>query len=177
MTYSISLLHSINPLFFALLFLIALLLGKSIYTLKVFPELKKKSIREIIVGSLVLVIVLGLFVVTPLLSRIKLADDHLDVRLASGFTSLILAKDAIISAQVVDLGPESDFFIDSKVVGTATRNYYEGLFTLRDGREAGVLVNGDQALFIQTADQNLLLAPDDFAAFSQDFSETLFSLT
>ena len=176
MTYSISLLHSINPLFFALLFLIALLLGKSIYTLKVFPELKKKSIREIIVGSLVLVIVLGLFVVTPLLSRIKLADDHLEVRLASGFTSLVLAKDAIISAQIVDLSPELDFFIDSKVVGTTTRDYYEGLFTLSDGREAGVLVNGDQALFIQTTEENLLLGPDHFEAFTVDFRETLFPL-
>lgn len=176
MTYSISLLHSINPLFFALLFLIALLLGKSIYTLKTFPELKKKSIREIIVGSLVLVIVLGLFVVTPLLSRIKIADDHLDVRLASGFTSLSLAKEAIISAQVLDLDPESDFFIDSKVVGTATRNYYEGLFNLSDGRQAGVLVNGKQALFIETAEENLLLAPDHFDAFVKDFSETLFPL-
>ncbi len=176
MTYSISLLHSINPLFFALLFLIALLLGKSIYTLKTFPELKKKSIRETVVGILVLLIVLGLFVITPLLSGVKISDDHLDVRLASGFTSLSLPKEAIISAQIVDLGPESDFFIHSKVVGTATRDYYEGLFTLSDGREAGVLVNGNQALFIETTDQNLLLGPDHFEAFVSDFSQALFPL-
>lgn len=174
MSYSISLLHTINPLFFALLALMALLLGKSIYTLKAFPDLKKKSIKEIIIGSLVLLIILGIFVITPLISGVKISQDQLNVRLATGFTFLSIPKTDILSAQVVDLSPESEFSVGSKVVGTSTRDYHEGLFKLNNNIEAGLLVNGKQALFIETPDQNLLLGPDHFDAFVQDFSDTLF---
>lgn len=176
MNYSISLLSSINPLFFALLFLIVLLLGKSLYTLKVFPELKKKSIREIIVGSLVFLIVLGLFVVTPLLSRIRISEGELDLRLATGFINLSLTSKDIISAQVVELTPESEFFINDKVIGTATRDYHEGVFKLNNQTEAAVLLNGNQALLIKSIEKTLLLGPDHFEAFVNDFSENIFPL-
>lgn len=176
MSYTVSLLHSINPLFFAILVLIALLLGKSIYTFKTFPELKKKSIREMIVGSLVLLIVLGIFVVMPLLSRIKLSETGLDLRLASGFTTFSITKDDILSAQMVELTPESEFLTDSKIVGTATRNYQEGVFNLNDGRKVAVLLNGDHALFIESREHNFLLGPDHFEAFVKDFSDHLFPL-
>ena len=89
MTYFVSLLHTINPLFFALLAVLALLLWKAIYTFKTYPddpELRRNAIKEMSVGGLVLILILGIFVVVPLVAGITVKDDELSLRLPTGFT-------------------------------------------------------------------------------------------
>lgn len=177
MNYSVSLIHSINPLFFAILALGLLLLGKSIYTLKTFPELKGKSIKELVVGSLVMLGVIALFVILPLLSSISLSENKFDLRLSSGFTTLSVNSDQVLSATVVTLNSDPATTISGKVVGTSTRDYREGRFKLADGSEAAVLLNGDQALMVKTADQTFLLGPDHFEDFLTDFTNSVFPVT
>ncbi|WKY47841.1 PH domain-containing protein [Eubacteriaceae bacterium ES3] len=174
MNYSVSLIHSINPLFFAILALGLLLMGKSVYTLKSFPELKSKSIKELVVGSVVMIGVLALFIVLPLLSTITITDNQLEVRLSSGFTNLTVSSQDVQSAVVITLNSDPATTIADKIVGTSSRDYLEGMFQMEDGTEAGILLNGDQALMVKTAEQTLFLGPDDFDDFLADFNSTIF---
>lgn len=177
MNYSVSIIHSINPLFFAILALGLMLLGKSIYTLKTFPDLKAKSIKELVVGGVVMLGVVVLFVVLPLLSNIRIADDQLTLRLSSGFTTVSIASDQVLSAELVTLNTDPATTIDDKVVGTSSRDYREGQFTMADGSNASILLNGDQALMVKTTDQTLLLGPDNFDAFVADFNDNFYPVT
>src|SRR5665647_722440 len=86
MNYSISILSSFNPLFFALLLIAGLLIGKAIYTYKVFPDLRGKAIREILIGVPITLLILGLFIVAPLISGISVNKNELSLRLPTGFT-------------------------------------------------------------------------------------------
>ena len=177
MNYSVSIIHSINPLFFAILAMGALLLGKSIYTLKTFPELKTKSIKELVVGGVVMLGVVILFVALPLLSSITIADGQLTLRLSSGFSMVSIAADDVLSAELVTLNTDPATTIDDKVVGTSSRDYREGQFTMADGTSASILLNGDQALMVKTADQTLFLGPDDFDAFVADFNDNFYPVS
>ncbi|WKY44310.1 PH domain-containing protein [Eubacteriaceae bacterium ES2] len=154
-----------------------MLLGKSIYTLKSFPELKAKSIKELVVGGIVMLGVIVLFFVFPLLSTIVISDDQLTLRLSSGFTTVSIASDDVLSADLVTLNTDPATTIDDKVVGTSTRDYREGQFTMADGSSASILLNGDQALMVKTADQTLLLGPDDFDAFIATFNDNFYPVS
>ena len=175
MTYFISLLHTINPLFFALLAVLALLLWKAIYTFKTYPddpELRRNAIKEMSVGGLVLILILGIFVVVPLVAGITVKDDELSLRLPTGFTFETYPEADILSAKMVSLD-QSEYAIASKVVGTETRAYREGIFLLQNGTEAAVFANGNTAILVETPNRILLLGPDRFDAFVQSFSEKL----
>jgi|LGVF01.2.fsa_nt_gb hypothetical protein len=177
MNYSISILSFFNPLFIALFALVLILLGKAIYTLKSFPELRGKAIKELVFGSLVTILLLAIFIVLPLIGGITIKSDMLSLRLPSGFTFTDYTSDDIISAEVVDLNSQPEYAIQSKQVGTETRDYREGIFILENGDEAEVLLNGNQALFVKTKDRPLLLGPGNFENFISNFDENIFPVT
>ncbi len=101
----------------------------------------------------------------------------LSLRLPSGFTFTDYTSDDIISAEVVDLNSQPEYAIQSKQVGTETRDYREGIFILENGDEAEVLLNGNQALFVKTKDRPLLLGPGNFENFISNFDENIFPVT
>lgn len=173
MNYSISILSSFNPLFFALLLIAGLLIGKAIYTYKVFPDLRGKAIREILIGVPITLLILGLFIVAPLISGISVNKNELSLRLPTGFTFATYTGDDILSAKVVDLENQPEYSVKSKVIGTKIRDYREGIFKLENGTEAEVLLNGKKALYVETTGKPLLLAPDHFDNFLKDFSENI----
>lgn len=177
MNYSISIVSSFNFLFLALLAIAVLLMTKAIYTLKKFPELKKQSIKELVVGGLVTLVIFALFIVVPLISGIFIDKNNLALRLPTGFTFTTYTSDDIISAKVVDLSTQPEYNIYSKVVGTEIRDYREGIFRLGAGKEstveAEVFLNGKKALYVETTGKPLLLGPDKFDAFVESFSENI----
>lgn len=177
MNYSISLINSFNPLFFALLAIALLLLGKAVYTYKSFEDLRGNAIKEMVVGGLVLVFILGLFIVVPLISGISIKNNDLSLRLPTGFTFISYTGDEIISAKVVDLETQPEYAIKSKQVGTEIRNYREGIFILENGLEAEVFLNGNQALYVETTGKPLLLGPNHFENFVNDFSANIEPVT
>ncbi|WP_303869705.1 PH domain-containing protein [Acetobacterium wieringae] len=175
MTYFVSLLHTINPLFFALLAVLALLLWKAIYTFKTYPddpELRRNAIKEMSVGGLVLVLILGIFIVVPLIAGVTVNDDELSLRLPTGFTFETYPEADILSAKIVSLD-QTEYAIVSKVVGTEIRSYREGIFQLQNGTEAAVFANGNTAILVETPNRILLLGPDRFDDFVKSFSEKL----
>jgi hypothetical protein len=173
MNFSISLLNSINPLFFAVLAVVAILIAKAVYTYKNYSDLRGKAVRELFWGSLVTILMLGVFIVLPLISGLTIRDNNLDLRLASGFTFKTIPKEDLTAAKVIDLD-QSPYAIQSKIVGTRIRNYREGLFTLANGNEGKVFVNGNTVLLVETKnDGTLLLRPDNFDTFVETFSEKL----
>ncbi|MGL4606649.1 MAG: hypothetical protein ACRCU3_04215 [Eubacteriaceae bacterium] len=177
MNYSISLFSSFNILFLGLLAIVALLLGKAIYTLKTFPELKGKAIKEIVAGGIVALLVTGIFIVVPLISGITIEKNKLSLRLPTGFTFTSYSSDEIVSAKIVDLETQPEYAIYSKVVGTQTRDYSEGIFRLGSGEtetaEAQVFLNGKKALYVETKGMPLLLGPDHFEDFVSHFSKEI----
>ncbi|MGV8906371.1 MAG: PH domain-containing protein [Acetobacterium sp.] len=173
MNYSISILSSFNPLFFALLAIAALLLGKAIYTYKAFPDLKWKAIKEMVVGGVLSLLIIGLFIVVPLISGITINKNELSLRLPTGFTFETLTGDDILSATVVDLEAQPEFATASKVVGTEIRDYREGIFEFENKTEVMVLLSGKKALYVETTGKPLLLGPGNFDNFVKDFSENL----
>ncbi|AWW27252.1 PH domain-containing protein [Acetobacterium carbinolicum] len=172
MMYFVSILHTINPLFFALLAIAGLLLWKAIYTYKTYAELRGNAIKEMIVGSLVLIFILGIFIVVPLVAGITVKDNELSLRLPTGFTFETYPEADILSAKMVSLD-QTEYTIAKKVVGTETRAYREGIFLLQNGTEAAVFVNGNTAILVETPNRILLLAPDRFDDFVKNFSEKL----
>ncbi|MBK5244886.1 MAG: hypothetical protein JJE18_07665 [Eubacteriaceae bacterium] len=173
MNYSVSLLSSFNPLFLALLAIAGLLLGKAIYTYKAFPELRGKAIKEMVIGGFLTLLIIGLFIVIPLISGISINKNELSLRLPTGFTFEILNGAEILSAKVVDLEAQPEYAIASKVVGTEIHNYQEGIFKLESGAETKVFLNGKKALYVETTGKPLLLGPDYFDNFIKDFSENI----
>lgn len=172
MTYSVSLLHTINPLFFALLAVAGLLLWKAIYTFKTYPELRGNAIKEMIIGGLVLTLILGIFVVVPLVAGITLKESELSLRLPTGFTFETYPEADILSAKLVNLD-QTEYTIARKVIGTETRDYREGIFLLQNGTEAAVFVNGSTAILVETPNRILLLGPTRFDKFLKSFEEKL----
>lgn len=172
MNYSISLINSINPLFFAVLAVVGVLIAKGVYTFKTYQDLRGKAIREIVLGGLVLIFVIGVFIVLPLIAGITINDNNIVLRVPSGLTFETINEEDIISASVVTLD-QSEYALASKVAGTETRAYREGLFNLQNGTEAIVFLNGNTALFVETKNRPLLLGPDQFDAFVQNFGDKL----
>lgn len=175
MTYSISILSTINPLFFGLLALAGLLLAKAIYTYKTYnsdKDLRRNAIKEMTIGGLVLVLILGIFVVVPLIAGVTVKDTELALRLPTGFTFETYPEADILSAKIVSLD-QTEYAIESKVVGTENRNYREGIFKLQNGTEAAVFVNGNTAILVETPNRTLLLGPDHFDDFVKSFGDNL----
>lgn len=175
MNYSISLINSINPLFFAILVVVGGLIAKGVYTYKTYDDLRGKAIREIVLGGLVLILVIGVFIVLPLIAGITINDKNIVLRIPSGLIFETINAEDIISAQVVTLD-QPEYAITSKVAGTETRAYREGLFNLQNGTEAIVFLNGNKALFVETKTRPLLLGPDQFDDFVKNFGEKLISI-
>jgi len=173
MNYIISFFSSFNPLFLALFAIAALLIGKAIYTYKSFPDLRRKAIREMVLGGLVVILLLGLFIVIPLISGITINKNELSLRLTSGFAFTTYTSDDILSAKVIDLETQPEYLIQSKLIGTETRHYREGLFKLENGTEVEVFLNGTKALYVETTGKPLILGPDHFEEFVKDFSENI----
>lgn len=172
MNYSISLLSSINPLFFAVLIVVGVLIAKGVYTYKSYRDLRSKAIREIVLGGLCLIFVVGVFIVMPLLAGVTVNEDNLVLRIPSGLTFETIDEADLVSAKVITLD-QSDYAITSKVAGTEVRNYREGLFKLQNGTEAIVFLNGNTALLVETTTGPLLLGPDHFDDFVKNFGEKL----
>jgi len=173
MNYSISILSSFNPLTFVLLLFAGLLLAKAIYTYKSFPDLRGKAIREMVIGSPVILLILGLLIVVPLISGISVDKNDLSLRLPTGFTFVTYSGDDILSAKIVDLESQPEYAIKSKVVGTEIRDYREGIFKLENGTEVEVLLHGKKALYVETTGKPLLLGPDYFDNFVKDFAKNI----
>lgn len=172
MNYSISILNWINPLFFPILLVVGILLAKAVYTYKNYEDLRRKAIKEMFYGGLVLILVLGLFIVAPLIAGITVKDTELSLRLPTGFTFETYSKSDILSAEIINLD-QSEYAIQTKVVGTKIRDYREGLFQLTNGTEAAVFLNGNTALLVHTNNRTLLLGPDYFDDFVKNFGEKL----
>lgn len=175
MNYSISLINSINPLFFAVLVVVGVLIAKGVYTYKTYDDLRGKALREIILGGLVLILVIGVFMVLPLIAGITLNERSIALRIPSGLTFETINAEDIISAEVVTLD-QSEYAITSKVAGTEIRSYREGIFNLQNGTEALVFLNGNTALLVETTNGPLLLGPDQFDDFIKNFGEKLISI-
>jgi len=173
MNYSISLFNSINPLFFACLAVIVILLAKAVYTYKSFDTLHGKAIRELVLGGLCLIFVLAVFIVLPLLAGITVNENDLALRLPSGLINETISQDDIISAQIVNLNDYPELAIKSKVVGAESRDYREGLFNLENGTEATVFYDSNTVLLVETTNRTLLLGPDHFDDFVKAFGEKL----
>lgn len=172
MNFSISLLSSINPLFFAVLIVVGVLIAKGVYTYKSYQDLRGKAIREIVLGGLCLIFVVGVFIIMPLLAGVTVNEDNLALRIPSGLTFETINEADIISAKVVTLD-QSDYAITAKVAGTELRSYREGIFNLQNGTEALVFLNGNTALLVETTSGPLLLGPDRFDDFVKYFGEKL----
>ena len=173
MNYSISILSSFNPLFFALVAVAGLLIGKAIYTFKAFPEFRGKAIKEMVYGGVVSILILGLFIVVPLISGISINKNELSLRLPSGFTFEALTGDEILSAKVVDLEAQPEFATATKVVGTKIRDYREGIFKFENGTEVMIFLSGKKALYVETTGKPLLLGPGNFDSFVKDFDKNI----
>ncbi|MBC3889205.1 hypothetical protein GH810_12860 [Acetobacterium paludosum] len=176
MNYSVSLLSTINPLFFAALALVGLLLGKAIYTYKAYHDLRGKAIREIVLGSLVLIFIIAAFIVLPVLAGITVNENNLSLRLPSGLTYETIPKEDILSATVINLDEHPEYAIKSKVVGAEIRHYREGIFNLENGIEATAFYDDNTVLLVQTTNRTLLLGPDHFADFVKNFGDQLISV-
>ncbi|KNZ43187.1 PH domain-containing protein [Acetobacterium bakii] len=173
MNYFISILSSFNPLFFVLFVLALVIIGKAIFTFKSFPELRGKAIREMVVGGFFSILILGLFVVVPLISGITIKNNELSLRLPSGMTFVTYTGDTVLSATLIDIETQPQYAIKSKVVGTEMRNYREGIFKLENGTEAQVFLNGTKAIYVETTGTPLILGPDHFDQFLKSFSENI----
>lgn len=173
MNYSISLFSTINPLFFACLAVIVILLAKAVYTYKNFETLHGKAIKELVLGGLCLIFVFAVFIVLPLLAGITVNENDLSLRLPSGMTYETISQDDMISAKIINLNDYPELAIKSKVVGAETRDYREGNFNLENGTEATVFYSGNTVLLVETANRTLLLGPDHFDEFVKAFGEKL----
>jgi len=149
------------------------LVGKAIYTYRAFPELRRKAIREMVIGGLVFILIFGLFVVIPLISGITINKNELSLRLPTGMTFVTYTGDTVLSATIIDLETQPQYAIKSKVVGTEMRDYREGIFELENGTEAQVFLNGTKALYVETSGTPLILGPDHFDQFLRAFSENI----
>jgi hypothetical protein len=61
--------------------------------------------------------------------------------------------------------------------GTAINGYRTGHFRLNNGADAVIMAAGSRVLVLQLADHFVLLAPDDFASFVQEFSRQVVPLS
>jgi hypothetical protein len=175
MEYQISVLAVQSFISVGIILLGVILVAKEIYALAVTK--KKKRIIYLVINSIVFCIVVGIFIVVPLFNGINVDQGELEINLTTGFENAVVTDDEIESAEIINLEEQSQYMPGDKEVGTQNGTYYEGVFYLKNNEKALVYINSIEVLKIELKEGGvLLLAPDDFEAFTADFSEKVMTI-
>lgn len=171
--YTISLSGSSNFFKIGIVVFVVLIFVERLYRAK---NSKKDMFSAIIVGIVGLILLVS-FVILPKLNGIKIEEGILKSTFATGFTKVEITKEDIQDAFVIDWIKDSEFKPSRRTLGSSFGNYNEGRFKLNNGSKALVYTNKTQNLCIQLEDKYLLLGPDNFEEFVEDFSQNIFKIT
>ncbi|GAA0177484.1 hypothetical protein SH2C18_07100 [Clostridium sediminicola] len=157
------------------IFIIAILFER-IYSYRKGSKNSKKDLIGIITGAIAGVVVIGAIFIMPLFNGIEIEKDVLSAKFISGFTSIQVTDNEILNAKVIDWNEEKEYQPNKRILGTGTGSYKEGKFKLANGESALVYTNSTKVLLVELEDKYLLLAPDNFDDFVQNFDQNIFAL-
>lgn len=136
---------------------------------------KKDLIAVIVLIGVTILMTVMLFII-PSTNKITIRDNELTARFASAFTKIEITSEDIIDARIIDWNNEKDYEPMIRNMGTSTGDFKEGKFTLRNGANALIYTNTSKVLLIKLDDRYLLLGPDDFTGFIEDFKNEIYQL-
>lgn len=146
------------------------------YTFKKDQSDRKNNIISLISISIVTLIIGAVLIVLPALNGIAIKDHMLFARFSTAFTKVELQADEILGARIIDWREDTAFEPMIRTIGSSIGSYKEGRFTLRNRQPALVYTNTPQVLLVEVEDYVLLLGPDDFDAFINQFDKELYQV-
>ncbi len=174
--YKISLNNSAGFISIGIILLFIVILGGRVYSYKKGNKNSKKDLFSIVIGGIVGVLVVCAIVVMPMLNGISIQNNMLKVKFMSAFTTREITGEDVLEARVIDLNEETEYKPVNRTFGMGIGNYKEGKFKLANGEFALVYINSDKVLFIELEEEYLIVAPDNFEEFVQDFNENIFTI-
>lgn len=136
---------------------------------------KNDLIAMIVSIGVTILITIMLFII-PSTNKITIKDNELTARFGSAFTKIEIISEDIIEARIIDWNNEKEYEPITRNIGTSTGDFKEGKFTLRNGSRSLIYTNTSKVLLIKLEDRFVLLGPDDFDGFIQDFNNEIYQL-
>ncbi len=133
----------------------------------------KKGPLNYIFGSIVCVIV-GIFIISIAKGgTLKIENNKVSMKLPF-YSEKVFSADQIADVQIISLDEESRLKPVRKKSGSATRNLKNGWFTLKNGENAFLLMEGRKAIYVKTTAGNIyLLGIKDFDQLLNVFQKNL----
>ncbi|MCL4464354.1 MAG: PH domain-containing protein [Firmicutes bacterium] len=123
----------------------------------------------------VAVLIFYLIVIAPRLTNVAVGDGLLQVN-TPPYVRLEISRQEILAAYLADWQEVAALAPVLRTGGTAIADYRTGNFQLRNGAEAVIMATGSRVLVLRLAERFVLLAPDDFDAFLEEFAQRVVSL-
>ncbi|MBS3982899.1 MAG: hypothetical protein KGZ41_03785, partial [Dethiobacter sp.] len=118
----------------------------------------------------VAVLIFYLIVIAPRLTNVAVGDGLLQVN-TPPYVRLEISRQEILAAYLADWQEVAALAPVLRTGGTAIADYRTGNFQLRNGAEAVIMATGSRVLVLRLAERFVLLAPDDFDAFLEEFAQ------
>ncbi|MBS3887225.1 MAG: DUF3784 domain-containing protein [Dethiobacter sp.] len=123
----------------------------------------------------VAVLIFYLIVIAPRLTNVAVGDGLLQVN-TPPYARLEISGQEILAAYLADWQEIAALAPALRTGGAAIADYRTGNFQLRNGAEAVIMATGSRVLVLRLAERFVLLAPDDFDAFLEEFAQRVVSL-
>ncbi|MBS4008552.1 MAG: DUF3784 domain-containing protein [Clostridium sp.] len=121
------------------------------------------------------VLIFYLTVVAPRQTGVSIGDGLLQVN-APPYARLEISRQEILAAYLVDWQEVAALAPALRTGGAAIADYRTGHFRLHNGADAVIMAVGSRVLVLHLADRFVLLAPDDFDSFLEEFSQRIVRL-
>lgn len=121
------------------------------------------------------VLIFYLTVIAPRQTGVAIGDGLLQVN-TPPYARLEISRQEILAAYLADWQEVAALAPALRTGGAAIADYRTGNFQLRNGTGAVIMATGSRVLVLRLADHFVLLAPDDFDAFLEEFEQRVVSL-
>ncbi len=121
------------------------------------------------------VLLIYLIAVAPRLTWVAIGDGVLKVN-TPPYARLEISRHDILAAYLADWQETPALAPALRTGGAAIADYRAGNFQLRNGADAVIMAAGSRVLVLRLAGRFVLLAPDDFDVFLEEFAQRIISL-
>ena len=130
---------------------------------------------NVTVMAAVAVLIFYLTVIAPRQTGVAIGDGLLQVN-TPPYARLEISRQEILAAYLADWQEVAALAPALRTGGAAIADYRTGNFRLRNGTGAVIMATGSRVLVLRLADLFVLLSPDDFDAFLEEFEQRVVSL-
>ncbi len=155
-------------------FLVIILLPLLFLSPVIWADLKRKpkaarAVMSVFLIGIVLLMVF-LIIVSPVMTKAVIDDGELTVR-TPPYATIRLEREEIRAAYVADWRETTELMPVVRTGGTAMGTYKTGHFRLENGADAVLMTATSRVLVLDVGSRFILVAPDNFDAFVQEFGE------